>query len=86
MLACRRCTGRTPYIFDERSIDEPSPPQLTQLSAMAAASLAKTGIELPAEGCKIPVDKLNAALAQSSLTTQQRFLLKTEMAHAGLID
>ena len=48
-------------------------------SAMAAAALAKTGIEVTGE--KIPLGKLNEVLAKSGMSIAQRFQLKGASRH-----
>jgi hypothetical protein len=69
-----------------KAVKEVEIPQRKTLSVMASAMLSKTGIELPEEGKKLDANKLNEVLAKSGMTSSQRFQLKTEMAHAGLID
>lgn len=55
------------------------------LNASQEKLLAKSGIEVPAEG-KIDIAALNAALAKSTLSQPQRWELKTILAHMGKID
>jgi hypothetical protein len=57
--------------------------RISELSAMSTAVLAGAGIEMTR---KIAIEQLDAALAKSGIAPHQRILLKTELAHAGLIE
>jgi len=56
------------------------------LSAGEEKLIAKAGIELPKDGSKIPLNTLNDAMAKAGLATEDRFRLKTVLAHVGAID
>jgi hypothetical protein len=70
---------------DKAAAVEAAPVRKT-MSVGQSALLAKAGIELPKDGSKLAVAKLDEILAKSSLTTEQRFELKTVLARVGAID
>jgi hypothetical protein len=81
MASCMRADaahGKVPYSFDGDTAGWSMP------SPIAAAALAKLGIVFA--GAKIPAGELDAAIAKSKISVRERFQIKTELAHAGVID
>jgi len=61
-------------------------PKRKSLAPSAMKLLAKAGVELPGDGAKLEIGKLDKAFAESGLTQDQRWSLKTALANMGAID
>ena len=69
----------------ERTAQEAAPVARKTLTTGNLAMLAKTGVELPAEGGKLDKDALNKALSAANIPTEKRFELKAALAQAGVL-
>ena len=61
-------------------------PKRKTLSPSDMHLMAKASLNLPEDGSKLEIGKLNKALADAHLTTDQRFQIKTALARVGAID
>lgn len=65
--------------------DAGNKPARKTLAPQQIKLLAKAGVEMPTDDSKLSVEKLDKAFAEAHLTTDQRFQLKTALAHVGAI-
>lgn len=70
---------------DKAAATEAAPARKT-LTQGQTALLAKAGVEVPTDGSKLSVTKIDEVLAKSTLNTSQRMELKTVLARVGAID